>query len=428
MRHKTPPPSAATTTAALTHDVPASPSAQLRDSLSSHLRARLRRRSPLLHHLNADTSWLLQIPLPAVAARRRTRGARRSGGSVASNAAAGGRGTARAYYNILIDPWLKGGQSDVAWWFSQQWHVEESAVRSVGEVEEVIGRVEAMVGEAAEEDGSEDETHDEGGGRRTRRGRIDAVAVSHEFTDHCHKDTLLEVDGDVPVFATEKAAVLISAWDHFRHVITIPHFTSGTSDWRALSLPPLPSWLSISRVVSASHDALHYHSALLIAFNTRSSPDDPASTDDDDENTPATALVYTPHGLPSSPETLAPLLTASPPLAFLAFLHGLHDVSLPAQQLNLGARNGLAAQRALRARYWIGTHDEVKKGGGLVSWFLRRAKETVGEARRALEVGARMGIGGWKGGGVVDAEAGANGEGEEECVELGNGESLVLEW
>jgi L-ascorbate metabolism protein UlaG (beta-lactamase superfamily) len=32
---------------------------------------------------------------------------------------------------------------------------------------------------------------------------IDVVAISHEFTDHCHKDTLLEVSKDVPVLATE---------------------------------------------------------------------------------------------------------------------------------------------------------------------------------------------------------------------------------
>jgi len=32
---------------------------------------------------------------------------------------------------------------------------------------------------------------------------IDAVAISHEFTDHCHEQTLLQVDPDVPVFATE---------------------------------------------------------------------------------------------------------------------------------------------------------------------------------------------------------------------------------
>jgi L-ascorbate metabolism protein UlaG (beta-lactamase superfamily) len=32
---------------------------------------------------------------------------------------------------------------------------------------------------------------------------IDAVVICHEFTDHCHKDTLLELEREVPVFGTK---------------------------------------------------------------------------------------------------------------------------------------------------------------------------------------------------------------------------------
>ena len=32
--------------------------------------------------------------------------------------------------------------------------------------------------------------------------RIDAVIVSHEFTDHCHRATLGTLDPKVPVYAT----------------------------------------------------------------------------------------------------------------------------------------------------------------------------------------------------------------------------------
>lgn len=32
---------------------------------------------------------------------------------------------------------------------------------------------------------------------------IDAVAISHEFTDHCHQQTLMDISPDVPVLATE---------------------------------------------------------------------------------------------------------------------------------------------------------------------------------------------------------------------------------
>ena len=153
------------------------PSVQLNLEIRDAVVKALATRRPILHHLNADTSWLLQIPRPANAVKH---------GS-------------RIYYNVLIDPWFVGGQSDVARWFSQQWHATESAVKSVAEVEELARQVEILAG-----------------GLRLGKGRgktqpagahletfVDVVALSHEFTDHCHKDTLLEVHGDVPVFATE---------------------------------------------------------------------------------------------------------------------------------------------------------------------------------------------------------------------------------
>ncbi|KAF2127878.1 hypothetical protein P153DRAFT_432322, partial [Dothidotthia symphoricarpi CBS 119687] len=312
---------------------------------------------PILHHLNADTSWLLQIPRPANAVKH---------GS-------------RIYFNILIDPWFVGAQSDVARWFSQQWHATRSAVQSVRDVDELARQVEVLAGGLRFgvggrksgghgcEDGVEEET------------LIDAVAVSHEFTDHCHRETLVEVHPNVPVFATEEAARLISSWTHFRSVIPIPTLPTH-ADWHDFSLLPLPSWLSITRL-TAQKDPLYLHSALLITFSThpllpptpkkRSSlhihGDAPHPPDPDES---AECILYTPHGLPHT--ALSPIATADPPLRTLAFLHGLHDVSISAaQQLNLGAMNGVLAQRVLRARYWVATHDEVKKGGGLVSWFLR---------------------------------------------------------
>jgi hypothetical protein len=148
------------------------PSAQLNLELRDAVVKAFATRRPILHHLNADTSWLLQIPRPASAVKH---------GS-------------RIFYNILIDPWLQGPQSDVARWFSQQWHAIESAVQSIAEVEEMARQIEILAG-----------------GLRVQKGRkgldnescIDAVAISHEFTDHCHRDTLVEIHPNVPVFATE---------------------------------------------------------------------------------------------------------------------------------------------------------------------------------------------------------------------------------
>jgi hypothetical protein len=381
------------------------PSLQLNLEIRQAVVKALATRRPILHHLNADTSWLLQIPRPANAIKH---------GS-------------RIYYNVLIDPWFVGGQADVAKWFSQQWHATESAVKSVAEVEELAWQVEVLAGgirsgkatlRKAKIVAAEEESF------------IDAVAVSHEFTDHCHKETLLEVHRDVPVFATEQAAKLISSWNHFRSVTTTPTFKDN-ADWHDYSLSPLPSWLGISRL-TASKDAMFFHSALLITFATHpflpnATPKKRSSlsiygdgTEDLSSSTGSEAaecVIYTPHGIPHT--ALTPIATADPPLHTLAFLHGLHDVSISAaQQLNLGAKNGLLAQRILRAKYWVATHDEVKKGGGLIFRWLRRKAWTLEDALRE----ARKEMDG------MDVDGGGGGDFEDMRFEdMKNGESRILE-
>lgn len=290
------------------------PSLQLNLEIRDAVVKALATRRPILHHLNADTSWLLQIPRPANAIKH---------GS-------------RIYFNVLIDPWFVGGQSDVAKWFSQQFHAIDSAVKSVAEVDELARQVEILAGGMRLASSA----------RKTKATPaaqvetfVDAVAISHEFTDHCHKDTLLEVHRNVPVFATEQAASLVSAWGHFRTVVTTPTFKDN-ADWHDYSLSPLPSWLGISRL-TADKDALFYHSALLITFATHpflsnSTPKKRSSLSiygDGAEDMASSILseaaecvIYTPHGIPHT--ALTPIATADPPLHTLAFLHGLHDVSI----------------------------------------------------------------------------------------------------
>jgi hypothetical protein len=52
------------------------------------------------------------------------------------------------------------------------------------------------------------------------------------------------------------------------------------------------------------------------------------------------------------------------------------------KQLKLGAPNALKAQRMLKAKYWVGTHDEVKIGSGLIAPFLRRKAYSILDAPR----------------------------------------------
>src|ERR1700761_4170754 len=119
------------------------PSAQLYLDIRESTQTALASRRPIIHHLNADSSWLLQIPRPESAVRN---------GS-------------RVYYNILIDPWLSGSQSDVASWFSQQFHASQSALQTIAEVEELTREVEILASGLRLGDGRKSNgavTHDQG--------------------------------------------------------------------------------------------------------------------------------------------------------------------------------------------------------------------------------------------------------------------------
>lgn len=336
---------------------------------------------PVLAHLNGDTTWLLQLPAPDSAV------APRGSKSKASKT------VRRSRFNILIDPWLQGPQSDVASWFSTQWHVVEPAVQTIQELEEVL----AELGDGKASAGST---------------QIDCVAISHEFTDHCHQATLTELPRGVPIVATEKAADLIRSWGHFDTVITTPGFSPSTTDWRDVLVDQtgtLPPWLGVGRVITQGN-ALYYHSAVIIAFDLGYSPNQRATRSKDAApQKQSEAVIYSPHGI-KGPD-LECVRAAG--IKTLALLHGLDDVRIwMTAQLNLGALNGIQAVRASGAKYWVATHDEAKKGGGLISWLLQRTTYSLRDAVEAEKSKAQ----------------GAEGKDNAgyEFIELGSGDGLVL--
>lgn len=158
-----------------------SPSAQLHHTLRASIANALATRRPLLTHLNADTTWLLSLPYPISSPAPKN----------------------RVYYHIILDPWLRGGQSDVAAFFSQQWHKQTSIVQTIAEIDDVIQGIEEVAhgndsdDVAVDHEGMMDVNRESPAGPtaldRLKGGWIDLVLVSHEFTDHMHKETLLEV-------------------------------------------------------------------------------------------------------------------------------------------------------------------------------------------------------------------------------------------
>ncbi|KAI3332421.1 hypothetical protein HD806DRAFT_480493 [Xylariaceae sp. AK1471] len=348
------------------------------------LAAALRSFRPVLTHINADTTWLLQLPYPEGVSRP----------------------PGRSHFNVLLDPWLQGPQSDGGRWFSIQWHVVPPSVPTIGELNVLLGELERGI--VPHDPRNSAETEEQGAEARKEQKQdsfIDVVAISHEFTDHCHEATLRELPSSTPIFAPDKAARLVRSWKHFDTVIDMPAFSSvETKDWRsALSCAPLPPWVGIGRVVTPGN-ALYYHSALMVAW-AGPTPDEKANGGD--------AIIYSPHGIHAG--ELSGMRGTG--LRTLALLHGLDDVRIwMMKQLNLGAVNGVAAARECGAKYWVATHDEVKKGGGFISPLLRRTRWLIADAvKKEGQKGLVKG--------VDDDDGQAAGY---DFVELGSGDGLVL--
>ncbi|OHW92244.1 hypothetical protein CSPAE12_09255 [Colletotrichum incanum] len=311
----------------------------------------LKTERPVLIHLNADTTWLIQLPYPPPTTPP----------------------SGRKRFNILLDPWLQGPQTDVASWFSTQWHVVEPSVKTMDQLNSILASLEGC-GEGA---------------KVTNSSYIDVVAISHEFTDHCNQPTLEELPPSTPVFAADKAARSIRSWKHFDSVTTIPCFSSTANNWKTdLSIAGLPSWVGIGRVVT-NGDPMYFHSAIMVAFDLDKSE----------------TILYSPHGIQAS--DLAFVRNSG--FITLALLHGLHDVRIwMTKQLNLGAMNGIKAVGETGARYWIATHDEPKKGTGFIAHMLLRTRYTLREALDAEEKRMRCKLP------------------EYVFVELGSGDGLLL--
>lgn len=323
---------------------------QLLKGLEEAVKGALAHGRPILTHLNADTSWLLSLPYPAT------------------------HPAERKFFHVLIDPWLKGPQSDLASWFSRQWHAIDSSVQTVAELNSCLENLENIAVRC------KDPTSTGPGTVTTRCASqasslhfIDIVVISHEFTDHCNRATLQEITQDTPIFATEAAARLISSWKYFRHVHSVASLSSRNYDWRKTSSGAIPQWLGISRIIT-KRDRLHLHSGILVTFKLRSNLIDESCE----------GIIYTPHGIHA--DSLQSLSLASPRIHILALLHGLHDIKLSVKQLNLGAHNALRAQRICEAKYWLSTHDEVKRAGGLVHYFLKRKIWTFEDVLQAERV------------------------------------------
>ncbi|KAK7032319.1 hypothetical protein VNI00_013278 [Paramarasmius palmivorus] len=108
-----------------------------------------------LHHLNADSSWLISFSEP--------------------------------HFTLLLDPWFTGSQVDIHPLFSSQSHVVPSEFNTIQELSSSLS---------------------------TQNKQIDAVIISFEFSDHLHKETIEGVGGlgETQFFALPRAAKILRSW------------------------------------------------------------------------------------------------------------------------------------------------------------------------------------------------------------------------
>jgi L-ascorbate metabolism protein UlaG (beta-lactamase superfamily) len=198
---------------------------------------------------------------------------------------------------ILLDPWLLGPQSDIFSWFSTQWH------------REVCAKIEDLP-------------------------PIDAILISHPFTDHCHQQTLLQFSAKTPVYAASSAAKLIEKWKHFAKIIPItPHESIEIAGIRV-------RFHKSGSMLDLVHNALS-----LEAGGQR--------------------FFYAPHGFRPNKQTIDPVdvLIATDLQYDLPFLLG--------GTVNLGWKNLEALNEWLQPKTILLTHNENKLAKGLVAKFAR---------------------------------------------------------
>ena len=190
----------------------------------------------------------------------------------------------------LVDPWFTPSQVDFHPLFSEQFHVTKQP--ELGDL-----------------------------------GKIDFIFVSHPFTDHCNKETLLQLDANIPVIADRAVQKKIAKWNHFKTII-----------------PLAGAEIKIEKIGSGSlldpvHNAFVFH-------------------------TDSGKLLYAPHGtrVNSLPKVDVAITTTT--YYKLPFWIG--------GTINLGLANAQQVKDITSASIVISTHDEQKVGKGLVEKLAKK--------------------------------------------------------
>jgi hypothetical protein len=191
---------------------------------------------------------------------------------------------------ILVDPWFTPSQVDFFPWFSEQFHV--SPQPTVSEIP-----------------------------------KPDYLFISHPFTDHCNKETLLNFPKEIPVIGNDTVLNKIRKWHHFEQLIHLSEAPLTMSEFKPKSKLDL------------------VHSVFHIASTEGS-------------------ILYAPHGSVVKDLPKAKVLLTTVSEYRLPFWLG--------GTVNLGFEKALTTFNNCGAEFLLCTHDEQKLGKGLVARLARK--------------------------------------------------------
>lgn len=344
-------------------------------------------RGPELRRINGDSTWLLQLPINDANGAATTF-------NVVSRACWRLR-YAHAHLSVgqrklnvlqLLDPWLDdSSQVDFAPRFSEQRRIVPSLTTSVAALESLL------------QSESDDDDEEKKGEPRQASSHIDAILISHPFTDHAHPETLLDesLPARIPIYTAPEAGQRLRALlthvpskSQQRNIVDIEvakmDEKSAPAWFQDTSLGANVHFVFLSAresIFSAGHGVAwpSLHGAVAVLYRH------PESATRD-----IGSILYSPHGLaPTSvPRWLTRLTERSQPADDRAkhvliqsfdrqelpwILAGTVATGLPgAIEVAVKAFKGDAKGRAYNADYILATHDEHKEGAGVVARLLRR--------------------------------------------------------
>ncbi len=207
--------------------------------------------------------------------------------------------------SFVVDPWLVGTEIDGARWLNEQWHTTEPvAIKDIP--------------------------------------AYDFILITQAYSDHCHEETLKQMDVSKPILATAGA---------FKR---------------------LKKSLSGRDIILLEDDSLSKHFGLDISVFRPKKKMDPIyyaiSVSKDDKP----GFFYSPHGFKLTPSQEEMIQGKS----YKLLITTLSDFRIPkimGGHVNPGTENVDYLVKTLRPEHLINTHDEEKGGRGLV---LKLAKVT----------------------------------------------------